>query len=74
MLLYHSNNTNEQLANVLGQLTNTLTANQTSSLNANSRETKVYISNTFSSTKPDKLNNFLFNVIFTSILIPYNST
>ena len=60
MLLYHSNNTNEQLADVLSQLANTFTANQTPSLNANSRGTKVYISHTFSSTKSDKLNNFLF--------------
>ena len=37
-----------------------LNANQTSSPNTNGRETKVCISNTFSSTEPDKLNNFLF--------------
>ena len=55
-----SNNTNEQLANVLGQLANTLNANQTPGPNTNSRDMKAYISNTFSSTEPDKLNNFLF--------------
>ena len=55
-----SNNTNEQLADVLGQLTNTLNANQTSSPNTNSRGTKAHISNTFSGIEPDKLNNFLF--------------
>jgi len=55
-----SNNTNEQLADVLGQLANTLNTNQTSSPNTNSRGTKAHIPNTFSGTKPDKLNNFLF--------------
>ena len=58
--LHWSNNTNKQLANVLGQLANTLNSNQTPSLNTNSRETKSYIPDTFSSFKPDKLNNFLF--------------
>ena len=53
-------NTNEQLANILGQLMNILNTNQTSSLNTNSRETKACITNTFNSTKPNKLNNFLF--------------
>ena len=37
-----------------------LNTNQTSSPNPNIRETKAYIPNTFSSTEPDKLNNFLF--------------
>ena len=55
-----SDNTNEQLANVLGQPANTLNANQTPSSNTNSRETKAHILNTFSSTESDKLNNFLF--------------
>jgi len=55
-----SNNTNEQLAEVLGQLANTLNANQTSRPNTNSRRTKAHILNTFSGTKPNKLNNFLF--------------
>jgi len=55
-----SNNTNEQLANILGWLSNPLNTNQTPSPNTNSRRTKTHIPNTFSSTKPDKLNNFLF--------------
>jgi len=38
----------------------TLNANQTPGLNTNSRGTKTHISNTFSSTELDKLNNFLF--------------
>ena len=57
---WRSDNTNEQLAEVLSWLANTLNSNQTSRPNTNSRETKAYISNTFSSTKPNKLNNFLF--------------
>ena len=48
------------MANVLGQLANTFNSNQTSGSNTNTRGTKAYISNTFSGTKPDKLNNFLF--------------
>ena len=55
-----SDNTNKQLAEVLGQLANTLNTNQTPRPNTNSRGTKVCIPNTFSSTEPDKLNNFLF--------------
>ena len=55
-----SDNTNKQLTKVLGQLANTLNANQTPGPNTNSRRTKAHISNTFSGTKPDKLNNFLF--------------
>ena len=55
-----SKNTNEQLADVLGWLANTLNSNQTSRLNTNTRGTKAHIPNTFSSTEPDKLNNFLF--------------
>jgi len=55
-----SNNTNEQLAEVLSQLANTLNANQTPRPNTNSRGTKACIPDTFSSTEPDKLNNFLF--------------
>ena len=58
--LYWSDNTNEQLAKVLGRLANTLNSNQTPSPNTNTRGTKACISNTFSSTEPDKLNNFLF--------------
>ena len=58
--LYQSKNTNEQLAEVLGQLANTLNTNQTSGPNTNSRGTKARIPNTFSGTEPDKLNNFLF--------------
>ena len=48
------------MADILGWLANILTANQTPSPNANSRGTKAYISNTFNSTEPNKLNNFLF--------------
>ena len=58
--LHWSNNTNEQLAEVLGRLANTLNANQTPRPNTNSRGTKAHIPNTFSSTEPNKLNNFLF--------------
>ena len=55
-----SNNTNKQLAKVLGWLANTLNANQTPGPNTNSRGTKAHIPDTFSSTEPNKLNNFLF--------------
>jgi len=58
--LCRSDNTNEQLAKVLGQLANTLNSNQTPRPNTNSRGTKAHIPDTFSSTEPDKLNNFLF--------------
>jgi len=58
--LCQSNNTNEQLAEVLGRLANTLNFNQTPGLNTNSRGTKAHIPDTFSGTEPDKLNNFLF--------------
>ena len=57
---YQSDNTNEQLAEVLGLLANTLNSNQTPGPNTNSRGTKVCIPNTFNSTESDKLNNFLF--------------
>ena len=57
---HQSDNTNEQLADVLGQLVNTLNSSQTPSPNTNVRRTKACISNTFSSTESDKLNNFLF--------------
>ena len=57
---HQSDNTNEQLADVLGWLVNTLNANQTPSPNTNSRGTKAHILNTFSGTESDKLNNFLF--------------
>ena len=50
-------NTNEQLAKVLGWLAN---SNQTPSPNINIREIKAHIPNIFSSTEPNKLNNFLF--------------
>ena len=56
----HQSNNNEQLADILGQLANILNANQTPKPNTNSRGTKAYISDTFSSTELDKLNNFLF--------------
>jgi len=55
-----SDNTNEQLAEVLSRLANTLNTNQTPAPNTNSRGTKACIPDTFSSTEPDKLNNFLF--------------
>ena len=58
--LHHSDSTNEQLVNILSQLVNSLTTNQTPSPNANSRETKAHIPDIFSSTELDKLNNFLF--------------
>ena len=48
------------MAEVLGQLANTLNSNQTPGPNTNSRRTKARIPDTFSSTEPDKLNNFLF--------------
>ena len=57
---HQSDNTNEQLAEVLSRLVNTLNSNQTSGPNTNSRGTKAHISNTFSGTESDKLNNFLF--------------
>ena len=57
---HQSENTNKQLANILGWLANTLNSNQTPGLNTNTRGTKASISNTFSSTEPDKLNNLLF--------------
>jgi len=55
-----SNNTNEQLAEVLSWLANTFNSNQTPSPNTNTRGTKAHIPDTFSSIEPDKLNNFLF--------------
>ena len=58
--LWYSDNTNEQLANILSYISTTLTANQTSGPNSNSRGAKAYILNTFSNTEPDKFNNFLF--------------
>jgi len=57
---HRSDNTNEQLAKVLDWLTNTLNPNQTPGPNTNTRGTKAHIPDTFSSTEPDKLNNFLF--------------
>ena len=57
---HRSDNTNEQLAEVLGQLANTLNSNQTPGPNTNSRGTKAHIPNTFSDIEPNKLNNFLF--------------
>ena len=56
----NNTNTNKQLAKVLSWLANTLNTNQTPAPNTNSRWTKAHIPNTFSSTNPDKLNNFLF--------------
>ena len=62
------------MADVLGQLANTLNANQTSGPNNNSREIKACISDTFSGTKPDKLNNFLFQccLYFCANLVQFN--
>ena len=58
--LHQSDNTNEQLAKVLGWLAKTLNSNQTPSPSTNTRGTKARIPDTFSGTEPDKLNNFLF--------------
>ena len=58
--LRRSDNTNKQLAEVLGRLANTLNFNQTPRPNTNSRGTKVCIPNPFSGIEPNKLNNFLF--------------
>ena len=58
--LHRSENTNKQLAKVLGRLVNTLNTNQTLGPNTNSRGTKAHIPDTFSGTESDKLNNFLF--------------
>jgi len=55
-----NDNTNKQLAEVLGRLANTLNTNQTPGPNTNSRGTKARIPDTFSGTEPNKLNNFLF--------------
>ena len=55
-----SENTNKKLADVLGQLANTLNSNQTPGPNTNTRGTKVCIPDTFSSIELNKLNNFLF--------------
>jgi len=51
-----------------------LNTNQISGPNTNSRETKAHIPNTFSSTKLDKLNNFLFQcyLYFHTNLIQFN--
>ena len=57
---HQNDNTDEQLAEVLSWLANTLNSNQTPGPNTNTRGTKAHIPNTFSSTKPDKLNNSLF--------------
>jgi len=58
--LCQSENTNEQLADILGRLANTLNSNQTPSPNTNTRRTKACISDIFSGTELNKLNNFLF--------------
>ena len=57
---YWSDNTNEQLAEVLSWLANTLNSSQTSSPNTNTRGTKAHIPDIFSDTEPNKLNSFLF--------------
>ena len=48
------------MADILGHIASILIANQIPNPNSNSRGTKTYISDTFSSTESDKLNNFLF--------------
>ena len=52
------------MADVLGQLINTLNANQTPSPNTNAKGAKAHISDIFSNTEPNKLNNFLFQYYF----------
>jgi len=71
---YQNNNTNEQLAEVLSQLTNTLNSNQTPGPNTNLWGTKARIPNIFSDTEPDKLNNFLFqcHLYFHTNLVKFN--
>lgn len=66
---YSDNFTNKQLANVLGYIAKLLNANQILNPNTNLRRTKVCISNTFSSTETNKLNNFLFQCCLTSTQI-----
>jgi len=63
------------LAEVLGQLANTLNPNQTPSPNTNTRGTKAHISDTFSGTELDKLNNFLFQccLYFCANLAQFNT-
>ena len=72
---YWSENTNEKLAEALGWLANTLNSNQTPGPNTNTRKTKAHIPDTFSSTKPDKLNNFLFqyHLYFHANLAQFNT-
>ena len=72
---HRSDNTNEQLAEVLGWLANTLNSNQTLRPNTNIRGTKAHISNTFSSIELDKLNNFLFQcyLYFCANLVQFNT-
>ena len=62
------------MADVLGQLANILNTNQTPGPNNNSREIKACISDTFSGTKLDKLNNFLFQccLYFCANLVQFN--
>ena len=72
---HQSDNTNEQLADVLSQLTNTLNSNQTPGPNTNTRGTKACIPDTFSGTEPDKLNNFLFqcHLYFCTNLVQFDT-
>ena len=69
-----SKNTNKKLANILGWLAKILNSNQTPGSNTNTRETKACIPNTFSSTEPNKLNNFLFqcHLYFYANLVQFN--
>ena len=71
---HQSDNTNEQLAEVLSRLANTLNSNQTSGPNTNTRGTKACIPKTFSGIEPDKLNNFLFqcHLYFHANLVQFN--
>ena len=72
---YWNDNTNKQLAEILGQLANTLNSNQTPSSNTNIRGTKAHIPDTFDGTEPDKLNNFLFqcHLYFCANLAQFNT-
>ena len=70
-----NNSTNKQLADALGYITNTLTTNQNPGPNSNLRETKACISDNFSSSEPNKLNNFPFqcHLYFCTNLIQFDT-
>ena len=71
---HQSNNINEQLADILGWLANTPNINQIPGYNTNIWGTKAYISDIFSSTELNKLNNFLFqcHLYFCANLVQFN--